>query len=295
MRVAAVLLEQSLTCTGNVAAGDSEPVLLIPGTGLTPEPNFAWNYQRAFDAVQRPYCTVALPNHAMSDIQISAEYVVHALRALHRSSGEDVDVIGYSQGGMIGRWALKFWPDTRHLVDDLVGLAPSNHGTVDADVLCRPGCAPSVHQQRADSRFLHALNSGPETFEGIDYTVAYTFTDEVVFPNFGPPASSPLRTGDGEIANIAVQDICPGHTADHLAMGTFDPVAYAIAVDAVDGDGPADADRIDGAVCSRAFMPGVDPATFPADFAAFSATAGNHIATYPRTPSEPPLAPYARP
>lgn len=295
LRVAEVLLDQSLRCTANVSSGDSDPVLLIPGTGLTPEPNFGWNYQRAFDAARRPYCTVELPDHAMTDIQVSAEYVVHALRAMHEAGGQPVDVIGYSQGGMIGRWALKYWPGTRDRVDDLVGLAPSNHGTADADALCELGCAPSVHQQRTDSQFLRALNSGPETFEGIDYTVAYTFTDDVVFPNFGPASSSPLRTGKGDVANIAVQDVCPGHVADHLAMGSFDPVAYAVAIDAVDGQGPADSDRIDSTVCAQPLMPGVDPATFPADFAQFGATAGSRIATYPHTPSEPRLAPYARP
>ena len=30
---------------------------------------------------------------------------------------------------MIPRWALRFWPDTRVMVDHVVGLSPSNHGT----------------------------------------------------------------------------------------------------------------------------------------------------------------------
>lgn len=285
------LLAASLTCTEG-STGD--PVLLIPGTGLTPEPNFVWNYERAFTADDRPYCTVELPRSGLEDIQVAAEHVVYALRAMHDESGEDVDVVGYSQGGMIGRWALKYWPGTREIVDDLVGLAPSNHGTADANALCATVCAPAIRQQALGSDFLTALNDGPETWDGVDYTVAYTLIDQVVVPNFGPAESSPLRGGEGEIANIAVQDVCAGHVADHLTMGTTDAVAYAVAVDALDADGPADPSRIDRSVCLAPLMPGVDPATFPTDFAAFSAAIGTGIGAGPMTATEPPLAGYAR-
>jgi triacylglycerol esterase/lipase EstA (alpha/beta hydrolase family) len=263
-------------------------VLLIPGTGLTPEPNFSWNYARAFAAQGRPFCTVELPESATGDIQVAAEYVVHALRTM----GEGTDVVGYSQGGMIGRWALKYWPDARDLVDDLVGLAPSNHGTLDADVLCAAGpCAAAIHQQALAADFLAALNDGTETFPGIDYTVAYSLTDQIVVPNLVPPRSSPLR---GDAANVAVQQICPGHVAEHLAMGTYDPVAYAVALDALDADGPADPGRIDRRVCLEPYMPGVDPLTFAVDLAGFTEAVGTGVATARLVPAEPELAPYAR-
>lgn len=281
-------LDAALECTDGAA--DLDPVLLIPGTGLTPQPNFSWNYERAFAEQERAYCTVELPHSATGDIQVAAEYVVHALRTMGGA-----DVVGYSQGGMIGRWALKYWPDTRGLVDDLVGLAPSNHGTLDADVLCAgTPCAAAIHQQALASDFLAALNTGPETFAGVDYTVAYTLLDEIVVPNAVLPASSPLRTGDGDISNLAVQEICPGHVADHLTIGTLDAVSYAIALDAVDGDGPADPARIDRSVCLAPFMPGVDPLTVASDFAGFTAAVGTGVATARLTAAEPPLAGYAR-
>ncbi|WP_300013931.1 lipase [Pseudonocardia sp.] len=289
LSVPAAALDAALECTDGGA--ELDPVLLIPGTGLTPGPNFDWNYEPLFLAQDRAYCTVELPFAATGDIQVAAEYVVHALRAM----GPGTDVVGYSQGGMIGRWALKYWPDTRDLVDDLVGLAPSNHGTLDADVLCAGGpCAPAIHQQALTAEFIDTLNTGPETVAGVDYTVAYTLFDEVVVPNAVPPASSPLRGGEGEIANIAVQQVCPGHVAEHLTLGTFDPVAAAIALDALDTDGPADRTRIDPAVCRVPFMPGVDPLTFPTDLARFGAAVGTGIATAPLVPAEPPLAAYAR-
>jgi pimeloyl-ACP methyl ester carboxylesterase len=144
-------LAASLDCPRPVAAG-SEPVLLVHGTNLDPEANFSWNYVPAFEADGRSFCTVALPRAGMEDIQVAAEHVVHAVRSVAAAAGGPVDVVGYSQGGMIGRWALRFWPDTRTLVDDLVGLAPSNHGTETARPACAQECAPAYQQQRSTRR-----------------------------------------------------------------------------------------------------------------------------------------------
>jgi hypothetical protein len=286
-------LAQSLRCTANLKSADREPVLLVPGTTLTPERNFSWNYARVLDAAHFPYCTVRLPGHAMADIQVAGEYLVHAIRSMHHAAQRKVQVVGFSQGGMVGRWALRFWPDTRAMVDDLVGLDPSNHGTLDAYPVCAAGCAPAFFQQQTGSRFLTALNSAQETFEGISYTQIYTVTDEVVVPNLGPSGSSSLRTGDGTIANIAVQQICPVHLAEHLTMGTIDPVGYALVRDALTHRGPADPTRVPRTVCAQTLMPGVDPMSFPIDFAAFTATVARQLATYPHVQREPPLQPYA--
>jgi hypothetical protein len=285
-------LQKSLRCNGPLTGLTRDPILLVPGTTLTPEVNFDWNYQRAFDQAGRRWCSVTLPFDATGDVQVAGEYVVHALRTMSRAAHRDVDVVGYSQGGMVPRWALRFWPDTRELVDDVIGLSPSNHGTLDADLACRLSCNPSFHQQASRSRFLQALNSGAETFAGIDYTVAYTFTDEVVVPNAGPAASSPLRTGKGRIANIALQEVCPGHVADHFQIGSSDAVGYALVVDALDHEGPAERSRISPVVCAQPFQPGVDPATAATDFAAMVAYAGNPAGNAPDVPAEPPLKPY---
>src|SRR4051794_24288823 len=118
---------------------------------------------------------------------------------------------------MLPRWALRFWPDTRSLVGDVVGLDPSNHGTLDAVAACQGSCPPADAQQATGSRFLEALNSRTETFAGIDYTVIYTRTDEIVVPNLDASGSSSLHTGPGRIANIAVQEICPNDPSEHLA------------------------------------------------------------------------------
>jgi hypothetical protein len=193
---------------------------------------------------------------------------------------------------MLPRWALRWWPGTRRLVDDVVALDPSNHGTLDAEVACQSACPPAFWQQATDARFYAALNSRAETFPGIDYTVVYSRTDEVVVPNNDASGSSALHGGGGRIANIAVQDLCPADVSEHLAMGSYDAVGYALAVDALTHRGVARPARLDPSVCTQPFQPGVDPTTFASDYAGYVAAIGQAAATSPEVASEPPLACY---
>lgn len=155
------------------------------------------------------------------------------------------------------------------------------------------GCAPAFWQQRSGSAFLTALNAGPETWPGIDYTVVYTALDEVVVPNLDDSGSSALHTGDGRISNLGLQEICLAHPAEHLTTGTTDGVAYAVVTDALDNDGPADPARPPGDVCARLALPGVDPLLLAVHEADLAATVATQVALAPRVPAEPPLAPYA--
>ncbi len=285
-------LDASLVCAGNLASGTHEPVLLVPGTTVNPHADFSWNWEPALTKLGIPWCSVELPGNSMGDIQVAGEYVVNAIRTMYSRAGRQIAVIGHSQGGMVPRWAFRFWPDTRTMVDDQIGFAPSNHGTIDADPLCLVGCAPAIWQQRDVSEFTKALNSRQETFPGISYTEVYTHLDEVVVPNLDSSGSSSLHGGGGEITNVAVQDICPLDTNEHLLVGTIDPVAYALAIDAMDHPGPADPSRIQSSVCIQILMPGVNPATFATDLASAALVLSTTLATYPHVAAEPPLACY---
>ena len=286
-------LAAALSCTPTVAHATRPPVLLVAGTALTPQANFSWNYERALTALKLPWCTIALPNSGMDDIQVAGEYVVFALRTMHTASHRKVDVIGYSQGGMVPRWALRYWPGTRRLVEDDVGLDASNHGTLDARYCeLTSSCPAAFWQQRTGAALLAALNSRQETFAGISYTEIYSATDEVVVPNLPAASSSSLSGGGGRIANIAVQSICPADLSEHLAMGSYDPVGYALAIDAITHPGPADPARVPASVCTHAFQPGVDPATFVTDYAAYLGAVGSAIAGAAQVPAEPALRPY---
>jgi hypothetical protein len=285
-------LDASMTCTGNVAGATRAPVLLVPATAVNPHANYSWNWEPALNALNIPWCTVELPGNSMGDIQVAGEYVVHAIRKMYAVAGRKIAIIGHSQGGMLPRWALRFWPDTRGMVDDQIGFAGSNHGTVVAAPVCLPGCSPAFQQQRSDSEFTKALNSGQETFPGISYTEVYTHTDWVVVPNLDSSGSSSLHGGGGDISNVAVQDICPLDLNEHLLLGTIDPVAYALAIDALTHPGPANPSRVAAGVCLQGLMPGVNPLTFATDLASAATVLATTIATYPHVSSEPPLACY---
>jgi len=253
-------LAGSLRCSDAVAGATRAPVLLSPATGVTVDQNYSWNYQRALTMRGIPWCKVEMPQRTLGDIQVAAEYLVNAIRTMHARSGRRIAIIGHSQGGMSMRFALRFWPDTRPMVDDVIGFAGSNHGTEAGAGNCSNGCPPATWQQGAKSNFIAALNSFAETFAGVSYTNVYTHTDEVVTPNADDSGSSSLRTGAGRILNVATQDICPLDTYEHINVGTIDPAAYALAIDALDHDGPASEARIDRAVCAQPYQPGVDPA-----------------------------------
>ena len=286
--VSQAALDKALACT----AGDATltPVLLVPGTTVEPEENFGWNYVQDFLIEKRPFCTVTLPNRSMADIQVAAEYVVHAIRTMHAHSRGRISVVGHSQGGMIGRWALKYWPDTRHMIDDFIGMAPSNHGTLVAEMMCNPDCAPAIWQQRRDAAFIQALNTGPETWKGIDYTVIYSPTDGIIVP----ADLSKLETGKGTIANIAVNEACSDHVADHLTLGTSDPVAYALVADALSHPGPASLETFDRFACNALFQPGVNKEFFAVNGGrAFAAVAATILLTE-HVAAEPALADYAK-
>ncbi|PXY33360.1 lipase [Prauserella coralliicola] len=255
------LLAASLRCTANVENATREPVLLLPATTVTSEQNFGFNYEPLFRRLGIPYCASDSPQDPqnMGDMQVRAQYVTYAIRTVHAMAGRKIAILGHSQGGMIMRWSLRFWPDTRPMVADVIGMAATNHGAGPVvDALCALGCSAALQQQRAGSAFMKALNSGQETFPGIDYTQIYTRVDEFVQPNLDDHGTSSVHGGGGTISNVAVQDICPLDVSEHLLIGTLDPVAKALVLDALNHPGPADPDRIDRSVCSQLSPPITD-------------------------------------
>ncbi len=123
-----------------------------------------------------------------------------------------VSFVGHSQGGMMPRYYIKFLGGADK-VDDLVGIAPSNHGTSRAGSLGGSGapCA-ACDQQAAGSDFLRKLNAGDETPGMVSYTNITTNKDEVVVPYTSGFLTGPRTT------NIVVQDTCPDDQAEHLFL-----------------------------------------------------------------------------
>ncbi len=113
-------------------------------------------------------------------------------------------------------------------VDDLIGLAPSNHGTTNP--LAPYGCTACT-QQVAGSPSITALNAGDETPGDVSYTQIETRNDEVVTPY----TSAFLDSG----TNVLLQDTCQSDPVEHLAI-IADPVALQWVENALGRPGPAD-------------------------------------------------------
>jgi hypothetical protein len=288
--VPAAQLAASMECSPGVDHPARAPVLLVPGTGASAKDNFSWNYEPALNARGIPWCAITFPYVGNGDIQVNGEYMVYAIRTMYARAGRPIAIVGHSQGGMVPRWALRFWPDTRAMVDDVIGFAGSNHGTTQAGLACQGSCLEANWQQAYMSNFIRALNSFQETFPGVSYTNVYTHNDEVVRPNSDDTGSSSLHGGGGRVTNVAVQDVCPADSSEHDLLGTVDAVAYALAIDALEHDGPADPGRIPATVCAQPYMPGIDPVTGPAS--GLQALYDDESSTGPETTSEPPLACY---
>jgi triacylglycerol esterase/lipase EstA (alpha/beta hydrolase family) len=258
-------LRNSLSCGPGVRDARRTPVLLAPATGVDSEANFSWNYARLLNQRGIPWCAsdqFRIRRYNQTDIQVRGQYLAFAIRKMHRMAGRKISILGHSQGGMAMRWPLRFWPNTRRMVDDVIGMAGTNRGTASARFSCGDGaCTPAQWQQWDISNFMKALNSRSETFRGISYTEIFTERDLVVTP----PRRASSVGGPGRITNVAVQQICPGSTADHLSIGTADPVAAALALDALGRPGPADPGAISPSVCARPYHAGINPRTFISD------------------------------
>jgi triacylglycerol lipase len=287
--VPAGALAAALQCPSRFAHPNRPPVLLVHGTGITPDESWGWNYLKALPADGFDACTVRLPDRALGDIQVSTEYVVWAIERVRALTGRRVAVITHSQGGMEGRWAVRWWSGARAAVDDLIDLASPNHGIYGADGCASSGnCWPAVWQMREGSAFLEALNGGDETPGSVSYSQLYSQTDELVEPS----STAPLAGDPANTANIAVQQLCPGRPIHHVGV-IEDPVIYALVLDAITHRGPADPTRIDPALCLQPLMPHITAADAATGNAFLYGQAAIAFSDHPGTTSEPPLQPYA--
>lgn len=302
----AATLDAALQCTPFVHP-DKPPVLLVHGTATAGYEQYDWTYipllaERGFDV-----CAITYPDRGLGDQQISAEYVANAIRRIHERTDRKVAMIGHSQGAGMPRWALKWWPSARDLVEDFVLLAGPNHGT-DAAALADlfgglglPGQMPEAFWQFASgSQFIAAVNRDDETPGDVDYTSIYTLFDELVQPVIPvPTAALDLGLNNPKVANILLQDVCPGRLVDHFTIGLTDRLTFDLVIDAITNSGPADLARAGGAgLCGLApIVPDQIVASNDAQtlIGILEQSAAIGLPDFHLFAAEPPLKEYARP
>ncbi|MBA4552233.1 alpha/beta fold hydrolase [Thermoactinomyces vulgaris] len=219
------------------------PVILVPGTFES----MAFNWSKLSPLLaKKGYCVYAL-NYGITHLGFSTgpiEKSAEELKAfvdqvLEQTGAEKVSIVGHSQGGMMPRYYIKYLGGAEK-VEDLIGLAPSNHGTIGVlgiePIMILPGLlgCTACDQQKAGSDFLNDLNAGDETPGDVSYTVISTKYDEIVVPY----TSAFLDGPEEQVSNITIQDQVPADLAAHLGIA-FDSHAYEFVYDALEHDGPA--------------------------------------------------------
>ena len=192
------------------------------------------------------FCVFSLDygNRGLEEISRSAKQLkTFTQRVLRATGAKKVSMVGHSQGGMMPRYYIKFLGGAKH-VDDLVGIAPSNHGTaltgaggrnIISDLisgLVGQVCQACV-QQGAGSDFLVHLNAGDETPGKVSYTQITSKYDEVVVPH----TSGYLKPGP-RTTNVTIQGLCRSDFAEHLLI-PMSETTVAITLDALTRKGPA--------------------------------------------------------
>src|SRR5919198_2512888 len=162
-------------CTPSTA--HPTPVILVHGTFANQE--VSWNALRPL-LQSKGYCVFSLNygNNATAPMaQSGDEVAAFARQVLAQTGAAKVSFVGHSQGGSLSRYVAK---DLGLLAqtDDIVGLAPSNHGTTTplGPTVTALGCV-ACGDQAAGSSFMQALNEPPEAPRPASYTVISTRYD----------------------------------------------------------------------------------------------------------------------
>ncbi|KAF9180875.1 hypothetical protein BGZ50_005859 [Haplosporangium sp. Z 11] len=208
------------------------PVVLVHSTLLTEE---SWHPLFAPALVKQGYCVFALTygrqpgvpffagvNRLESSAQEVGNYINSVLKATNTSQ---VDIVGHSQGGILGRYWIKYL-DGAGKVNKMVGISAITHGTYLSglvtlgqitglldpfqslvDSFCL-GCYDMI----TDSEFMRKLNAGGDTAPGVTHSYIATKYDEVITPYQSTFTYAP------KVTNQLVQDLCSLSFPEHLLM-----------------------------------------------------------------------------
>jgi triacylglycerol lipase len=285
LKVDRAKLEAAFHCDGKLANASRTPIMLSTGT-LSAGGDLYGSLRDAFDAYPHPVCYVDYPDFTTADIQDSVQYLVFGVRKMARIAGRPVAIYGISQGALLPRVALTYWPRLRRKVTDVIGVAGTHHGsTVDVGLVCTSDgrCPPAFLQQAAGSNFLTALNGQPDESPGrTGWTTVRTLDDELAQPQTGAHPTSELEGA----ANLVIQEVCPGRHTSHIGA-VFDSVSFAALVDAVAHRGPARASRLPGDVCSHKYATGLDEAQTDATLATILGVLLARVPLVPKVAQEP--------
>src|SRR5258708_36472169 len=89
-------LSAAFVCPAGLHHPEHRPVLLVHGTSVPVQENWGWTYIPALKPAGYDVCTIQMPDYAFVDVQVSAKYVVYAIRQMPRLSNQRI-----AEGGVI--------------------------------------------------------------------------------------------------------------------------------------------------------------------------------------------------
>jgi len=215
-------------------AAHPNPVVLVHGTYGNMESYLEY---LSWGLVVSGYCVFSLDygNNGTGDIPTSAGQLrTFVDKVLATTGATKVSLVGHSQGGTMARYYVKNLGGGAK-VNDLVGIAPANHGTNNTGLTARivgyPVCVACT-QLMIGSSFLTGLNSVDETPGTVSYTNIVSKLDKIVTPYTSGNLSGPNTT------NITLQNVCPSDVTDHVHLPE-DPAVIRLVLNALQVSGPA--------------------------------------------------------
>jgi triacylglycerol lipase len=216
-------------------SSEHRPVVLLHGTLATAQGDFSV-LAPALRATGRCVFTLDYGMGGVRSVRSSAKTVTAFIDGVLETTGaEQVDVIGYSQGGLVLRTALRL-EGLAPRVGVAVLIAPTFHGSTSPLLTALPpALCPACADQAAGSALLQELDAGGDLDGDVRYAVISSNLDMIV-----TPVSSQAPVGPADrVTSLIVQDRCPDSRLDHLGLRA-DPGVVSWVVQALDSGGSPD-------------------------------------------------------
>ncbi|KAF8947256.1 hypothetical protein BGZ47_009750 [Haplosporangium gracile] len=207
------------------------PLLLVHGTTLTLDSWSTWVPL----LIEEGYCVFGLTYGKYKDIPLlggiapiednAQEVANFANNVLTRMNATQLDYIGHSQGGILGRYWIKYL-DGAGKINRMIGVSPIHHGTTLSGIttfatalhLLNPSqplfdaVAPALYQMIVGSPFMQKLNAGGDTSPGVIHSNIATRYDEIV-----TPWETCYQDAPG-VTNTLLQNLCLVSLNEHITM-----------------------------------------------------------------------------
>jgi triacylglycerol esterase/lipase EstA (alpha/beta hydrolase family) len=229
--IALLLVALAMPLSGRADAATRDPVIIVAGTGAAQPIASVFYAPLAARLRADGYTTYifGLPGGGLGDIaNASAALNTFADSVRSQTGAARVDLVGHSQGGLVGRYYIKYLGGANE-VDSMISLGAPHYGTDLANIAAFLGlgnCLGVVacNQMARGSTFLNNLNAGDDTIGNVRYTNIATIFDEVVFPY-----STAFLNNDGNNVNVRIQSPCWARIVGHIGLATDGTVYSGIA------------------------------------------------------------------